>query len=819
MTDEKRERGVERKGHGNQTVSDKSLNGEHHGIYSKEQLNHEPTTTSEGSPTSKSATPELDPLILDCCMDESLGYDVVGTVSLSPKGATPPMGRSNRVDRRLCPSTEEEYNVLLEKHLKVKESATFEKDDHHARAYFKMKTIIESGDISHLSARAQCKSLAKKFSVKFGTVKSWFMQNKIPKLVGWLGRLERKRLGIDPKDERTRQEFLPETLDDYLALVKRHPHVREHPDFEQRDFYGRIYFEIRETRANHPKTSFTKLSEMFESPRSVLVSWISGKSVPDIFQQLVSNEWLLQRYDAKISEESTPHRVNHTVAYEVLRPLKNVKTPSTKVLVDIVSQFCSMIPEDEKVIFVEFKLYNRHHGPRWIPKVGEVFESQLVEIERFLNEKFDDTSIEYRLGYADRTLYIWKRLSNSFDYLSLFGDESFYIDKDELKNLLQTARNHLNLRGNYRFGDLLRQITDVDDFTRKSMSKNAGDVCYYSEYIFGVNLEFILDMIDIKLVDISPKILAIGQQEQIKKPNILDTSELLDLMARFFAITASDGHVGQLWNFLGYHEYNLDRIAIVENLVKKLGDVTMSYFHDGARIAGIRLPHVLGRLMIKLGIPSGDKSIQSYGLPDFILNGSPEIMRAYLEEVIPEDGSVKIYDKSKAICIGRNAILYDIEKGERYRFEQKLTMAQVQFIKRHGKNKKGMIKGKILNVGKLRALSKSDRPKISDVASEILQIAYNNPVVLLNHEQIIIQKLGMTCQEPKLSQITWCEKTGRVSSTWRLNVCNLLSIAKWGLLASPNDLRKKAKLVDWMKSRPDVVSKAMDELQLQHLYP
>ena len=212
-------------------------------------------------------------------------------------------------------------------------------------------------------------------------------------------------------------------------------------------------------------------------------------------------------------------------------------------------------------------------------------------------------------------------------------------------------------------------------------------------------------------------------------------------------------------------------------------------------------------------MPTGDKSIQGVGLPDFILNGPPEILCAYLEEVIPEDGMVVITSKSHFIRIGRNAILYDSKKGKQYGFEQKISQEHAMLIQQFGKPMKGQIKGKSLSIGRLRELSIPDNSMASKIAAQLLQIALDNPVTLLNDEHRIIRNLGFTCPLPSFSRVNWLEKTGRVSATWRLTMGDQISIAKWGLLALPNDIRKRSKLTRWMQQNPKKVIEAQGQLR------
>jgi hypothetical protein len=52
-----------------------------------------------------------------------------------------------------------------------------------------------------------------------------------------------------------------------------------------------------------------------------------------------------------------------------------------------------------------------------------------------------------------------------------------------------------------------------------------------------------------------------------------------------------------------------------------------------------------------------------------------------------------------------------------------------------------------------------------------------------------------------------------VSVRWQVRVSTENDVALWGLLASPNDYRKRKKLVDWMKRHERKVEKARSKLE------
>jgi phosphopantetheinyl transferase (holo-ACP synthase) len=705
------------------------------------------------------------------------------------------------VDRRFAPSSEEEYEALLKKHPRVKKSTTFERDDRFIRSYFKMKEILSSGSLSHLSKRAQCRFLAKEFSIKFGTIKAWIIHHKTPKLVGLLGRLEAERLNARSEAQQARLQYKPRTLEAYTVLLKKHPHVCEHPDSDSRIRYGFLYFEVLETRRTSPEISFTKLSEMYQVPRGAVVEWVRG-AYPSIFHQLASSERSLLKHEKKMAQEAYSHRIDPTEAYEILSPLRDAEL-DVAVLSESVRRFCEMM-DDERVVFIELYPHHRRLGPRWLLDVGCSIEENLPEIERFLNNRIEDDSMTYRLGYAGRTLYIWMKRIDTYGYLTLFNDECFYLKSSDRRSLLKKVRDRLNIRGNYVFSSLLRSITDVDDTSRSSEMPVAADLRHDRDHLFGESLRFILDVLGMESKDVGPMLRAIGQQDQIKNPRIIEGEDLLELLSRLFAITASDGHVGDLWSFLGYHEYVPERVEIVKGLVQRLGDVRWSYFYDEDRIAGLRFPHVLGRLMKKIGIPSGDKSIQTYGLPDFILNGSERIRCAYLEEVIPEDGTVVITEKSRCISITRNKVLFDSKKGDQYIFEQKLLNEHIELIKTYGTTIRGQVTGVKLTVGRIRELCDSSDLRVQKIAEHLLYTVYKTPPTLLVDEFKLILSLGLHCPNPRPQHVVWYNKTDRVSSSWALTLSENTSMERWGIIAPPNDGIKRKKLVDWMNQNPDL---------------
>jgi hypothetical protein len=172
-------------------------------------------------------------------------------------------------------------------------------------------------------------------------------------------------------------------------------------------------------------------------------------------------------------------------------------------------------------------------------------------------------------------------------------------------------------------------------------------------------------------VDVKRKITRLGKSHsgkwQIKDPLFPTSLELQILLAQLYAIIASDGHIHRNSFRLSYFEENPERRARVKMIISKLGNVWMRLHEDSERGDGLHLPSILGRLLHSIGMPDGDKVIQGITVPDFIMNGPPEVQIAYLQELIPEEGAVsyEVHGTLKIVW-GRTVVHQDPRESKRY---------------------------------------------------------------------------------------------------------------------------------------------------------
>jgi len=139
--------------------------------------------------------------------------------------------------------------------------------------------------------------------------------------------------------------------------------------------------------------------------------------------------------------------------------------------------------------------------------------------------------------------------------------------------------------------------------------------------------------------------------------------------------------------------------------------------------------------MHRIGIPLGDKVIKGLKIPDFIMNGPLEVQVAYLQEVIPEDGSITfaVYGGLK-ILWGRTVVLHEERESKRYAGQRHLKRALIQLVKDHGEYEK-LRQCYRLSAGKLSSLKKYAHSKIANLATELEKIVRDNESTLLLDER------------------------------------------------------------------------------------
>ena len=95
-------------------------------------------------------------------------------------------------------------------------------------------------------------------------------------------------------------------------------------------------------------------------------------------------------------------------------------------------------------------------------------------------------------------------------------------------------------------------------------------------------------------------------------------------------------------------------------------------------------------------------------------------------------------------------------------------------------------------------------PEIAKLATQLYNIVMSNPPSLMEDEKELCASLGISSSR-HLSYVRYYVKSGRVSSHFETAVASLKDVARWSLIAPPNDRRKAKLLADWVAKKLDDV--------------
>lgn len=729
------------------------------------------------------------------------------------------------MSERKLPVSFNEFETLLDRNLHLHKSKNYEKKYYRAKIFYQIVDDMLEEDYSHLAARAVWKMMSEKYNIPESTIKTWFTSRSLPQLISDVIRAERKSNRLRDSYHKKQGESTitlqtPKSKTEFIRLLARHPHLRNTPNFDSMYKDVLTYFTAKDIIANNPSINISELARQLNYSRGKIQNWVRDKCRPKLIQILLMNEQLRIKYESELNQEAHNHRIEPTLVYEALRPLKEIDNLSSRSIVDVLEKLFGK-QQQCKIVFAELRHYNHRKGHQGLSRIKKVINSKIHEIEKIMNKRLGydrNPDIELRLGLIDSKLYMWTRDTSQFDFANLFADELFFFDKSMHRKIINTSRNHLGLKGSINLSELVRQMTDYKENRITSRGRLVSNFETEADYIEGRILKFLLDAQETLLKDIEEYIQGIGVGKQILKPRILDDKSLRVLMARLYAIVASDGHIEQHTHVIHYYENDDLRQEIVSSHFMKMGNVAIKKYHnkvtDGYEL---RAPSVLGRILAKLGMPVGDKVLQGVVIPNFIMNGPPEVQAAYLEEVIPEDGWITIQDKERdyaKISISRDIALYDSDKENKYNFENKIPESLIELFQKKAEKKIrhfGREESQVyyeFSAKSLEQLQDSKSKQIALMAKKLLFVILENPPELLVNEHSLCEMNGIIMTEPNLEKVLLSEKTGRVSAVWYISTSSQADVARWGLFAPSNDARKQSVLALWMKRHPNLIEKA-----------
>lgn len=613
---------------------------------------------------------------------------------------------------------------------------------------------------------------------------------------------------------------MPQTYEDFLGMLERHPYLREIKNFNEKMRDVREYFKLIELQKRYPQLSKSELARRVDVDFDTARSWL-GRSKPDLLGIVLTNEQMRIQCQSQLAPEAIMRTIESSSVYESIRHLELKENQTVEKIAEALVILYMNQKIRRRVTRISLQPYNPNRGPRWTLRIASMISEYRERIENMLNNAILPGSRQcLRLGLVRGVLYIWSSASNQFDYLELYSEELFFFSKEFRKYLTNTAMKHLGLRGNYLLGNLIKQITTYKPDGLSGEGRVIQELKPQSCHIRGSVLKFILDSLDLTLKDVEGKIDRIGVGGQIISPHFPDEASVRVLMARLYAAIGSDGSIAEDYRAHYYENLALRREKI-RRMLQILGDIQCGpvYKKDGS-IGGLKLPGVVGRVLVKLGMPVGDKVLQGVRIPEFIMNGPPEVQLAYLEELIPEEGWVAIDEKDNIrIGWGRSVVLYDEKKAKKFKFKQKISTDIVELIEKYGvRHVREYLSGVeeiffTLSIDALNKIMDSANSDDASKAKELDRIIRENSSDFIEDEKHLCSSNGIMTSEQCPGQITRYLSSNRVSVKWTSKAASENDVALWGILASPNDEQKKQRLNGWMKRHKLKVQSAQQKLE------
>ena len=253
-----------------------------------------------------------------------------------------------------------------------------------------------------------------------------------------------------------------------------------------------------------------------------------------------------------------------------------------------------------------------------------------------------------------------------------------------------------------------------------------------------------------------------------------------------------------------YHEPDIRRIQIVEKYLQALGDIQLKPTYEKKTNHYVSyLSAVIGKALVQLGLTPGNKTIHNPGLFPLIFTFSWTTLCALIEELVPQDGSVK----PNLIDWSHSHTLHIDTKDTGISFKPLISQEEVDFVIEHGKPYEHY---KRLSMGKLERLTKDKNRNTSRVATKLLNHIYQNPNNLIEYEAQIVTILGVKVAKKPVS-VFYQKRTGAVTVAWVVRTANKIEALRLGMIAPPNDVRKRRVIQKSILDNPDTVDKILAE--------
>jgi hypothetical protein len=673
--------------------------------------------------------------------------------------------------------TKEDYHRATENHSELKLRKSYEKDECEALEYF--EKLEDGEDIEK------------------------------PSIVEEVENRELRRIYETVHDDPP--EVGIESMNDVDDLLKRYPEERERTGFDEKYRRCEVYFEVKDEYS----AKRDDLVEEYDVSHT-FIGYCRNGIEPNLMQRLreyeemrIIREWaerspkieelitirMAEKQEVVHKGEVVKQIEPHTVSESVEKMWESDKLSSERVASAVEHMLHDESNEKHPVRYVDFKA---EFDSKQSGELERFIQSSRQEIEDSFSQKLGLEHNRARVAYVDDRMYMWIPRNRSNELVSAYEKEFYYFrDRKEVGRIVDELRGQFGLEDSPHkslkyVNEVVRQFHAGDDGTparKRPISEN-------STRLEGKIVRFYLDATDRRLSDLEgrvTKVTGVNGQAGIENPRFPESEELEVLKARLAAIIASDCHLRESGR-IAYNEEHLERINRVQEILSNFGDITLRpKLRPGSY--EVHIQNQIGLMMIHEGMTPGNKSIQNPGLPEGYLDWSEEARRAYLEELIPEDGN---FSTNKGFSWCRNHALYDKEAVEKRGFSSQITTREIELVKDKGNPSEGLIVQYELAYGALERLQQSENHNHSLAARNLVRTISTSSSNLIEDERRIAESLDIKITLSPTS-VKYFPKSNRVSIKYTARTTSKGDAIRWGEICPPNDERKRIKVESWLK--------------------
>ena len=392
--------------------------------------------------------------------------------------------------------------------------------------------------------------------------------------------------------------------------------------------------------------------------------------------------------------------------------------------------------------------------------------------------------------------------NQNLSLINAYGDLYFYFRSDHLfrQYILDVGRS-LNIRGGFNI-----VLEHLQKLVSKKVPVPKGEFpisCRFRR-IRGTHVQFLNRILGTKLDALEGNVSRLTKRSGrggIKNPKFPSGEKLMVALSRLAATTLADGHLKPNGT-IEYFEPELERIKLVEKTLRVFGDIRANpklVKRDNVYVC--YFPSPLGKALQYYGLIPGNKSILNPKLPSFILEGSLRTLCAFFEDFVPQDGSIT--SKSKRFELAQSNTLDSGINALEYPDSPELPTTMVDFLKRHGKQEQTCW---VLSISKLRRLSARNR-----LAQDLVKQIETHTSNLIEDSVRVAQRLGVS-MESKPCTVRYFNKTGKVTISWVARTGTIDDTIRLGIIAPPNDVKKRHVLKQIMMTKPRLVARTLRNL-------